>query len=83
MLKPLWSDINFSGKIDDTGEKNHYTIKHVYSDYAYNGMMLITKRFGIPCKHSIFLFINFMLATKLHITKSRIYKWSNFEVPRY
>ena len=31
-------------------------------------MTLITKCLGIPRKHSIFLFINFTLTVKLHIT---------------
>ena len=44
---------------------------HVYSDHAYNEMTLITKRLGIPGKHSIFYFINFKLTAKLHKTKSR------------
>ena len=46
------------------------TVKHVYSDHAYNEMTLITKHLGIPGKHSIFLFINFTLTAKLHIMKS-------------
>ena len=37
------------------------TVKHVYSDHAYNEMMLITKHLGIPGKHSIYFFINFTL----------------------
>ena len=44
------------------------TVKHVYSDHAYNEMTLITKHLGIPGKHSIFLFINFTPTAKLHIT---------------
>ena len=44
------------------------TVKHVYSDHAYNEMTLITKHLGIPGKHSIFFFINFTLTEKLHIT---------------
>ena len=32
----------------------YYTVKHVYSDHAYNEVMLIKKRLGIPGKHSIF-----------------------------
>ena len=49
-----------------------YTVKHVYSDHAYNEMTLITKHLGIPGKHSLFLRINFTLTAKLHITKSRL-----------
>ena len=49
-----------------------YTVKHVYSDHAYNEMTLITKHLGIPGKHSIYFFINFTLTAKLHITKSRL-----------
>ena len=51
-------------------EKN--TVKHVYSDHAYNEITLITKHLGIPGKHSIYLFINFTLTAKLNITKSRL-----------
>ena len=47
------------------------TVKHVYSDHAYNEMTLITKRLRIPSEHSLFLFINFTLTAKLPITKLR------------
>ena len=30
------------------------TVKHDYSDHPYNEMKFITKRLGIPGKHSIF-----------------------------
>ena len=46
------------------------TVKHIYSDHAYNEMTLITKHLGIPGKHSIYFFIDFTLKAKLHITKS-------------
>ena len=49
-----------------------YTVKHVYSDHAYNEIMLITKHFGIPGKHSIHFFINFTHTAKLHITKLQL-----------
>ena len=49
-----------------------YTVKHVYSDHAYNQMTLIMKRLGIPGKHSIFFLVNFTLTAKLDITKSRL-----------
>ena len=49
------------------------TVKHVYSDNAYNEMTLITKHLGIPGKHSIYFFIHFMLTAKSHITKSSLY----------
>ena len=48
------------------------TVKHVYSDHAYYEMTLITKRLGIPGKHSIYFLINFTLTAKLDITKSRL-----------
>ena len=48
------------------------TVKHVYSNHAYNEMTLIMKHLGIPGKHSIYFFINFTLTAKLHITKSRL-----------
>ena len=48
------------------------TVKHVYSDQAYNEMTLITKHLEIPGKHSMYFFINFTLTAKLHITKSRL-----------
>ena len=49
-----------------------YTVKHVYSDHAYNEMTLITKRLGIPGKHSTYCLIDFTLTAKLDITKSRL-----------
>ena len=52
--------------------KGYITVKHVYSDHAYNEMTLNTKHFGIPGKHSLYFFINFTLTAKLHITKSRL-----------
>ena len=48
------------------------TVKHVYSDHAYNEMTLIMKHLEIPGKHSLYFFINFTLTAKLHITKSRL-----------
>ena len=50
----------------------YYTVKHVYSDHAYNEVMLIKKRLGIPGKHSIFFVINFTLTAKFNITNSRL-----------
>ena len=47
------------------------TVKHVYSDHAYNEMTLITKHLEIPGKHSMHFFINLTFTAKLHITKSR------------
>ena len=49
-----------------------YTVKHVYSDHAYNEITLITKRLGIPGKHSTYCLIDFTLTAKLDITKSRL-----------
>ena len=46
------------------------TVKHVYSDHAYNEMTLITKHLGIPSKHFMYFFINFTLTAKLHTTKT-------------
>ena len=49
------------------------TVKHVYSDYAYNEMTLSTKHLEIPGKtFYIYIFINVTLTAKLHITKSRL-----------
>ena len=71
-------DLNTQANIDDILRHNDallgyckgsflfsYTVQHVYSDYAYNEMMLITKHLGIPGKHSIYFFTNFTLRAKL------------------
>ena len=57
---------------DENYKLNVNTVKHVYSDHAYNELTLIAKRLGIPGKHSIFFLINFTLTAKLDITKSRL-----------
>ena len=59
-------------KPDLSQELLTYTVKHVYSDHAYNEMTLITKLLGIPGKHSIYFLIDCTLTAKLDITKSRL-----------